>query len=219
MKKEVLGLLVLCLGLSMEVNAQNRLYPTQKEVIPQIAKRHLLRDSLFLNGGDFDYFAFMILPPYYFGDQVCYYDAKDSVLVLKVAKDGDPYYKDFILEYYCPASSKVVKSLYRLMFSAIFSSSYLARRSGLDGTGYQVYVRCGSWRKWNFVAECWSPLKDSNCGQLADILKRLVAAIKEKDSNAIESLIPLVDELTAKFEVLYPDDVKESSGWLQLLER
>ena len=65
-----------------------------------------------------------------------------------------------------------------------------------------------------FAACCCSPKKDSNCGQIVELLTRLSDAIKNNDSKRIESLISSADELSRKFEALYPDDVKEGSVFL-----
>ena len=101
------------------------------------------------------------------------------------------------------------QSLKRLFTAAVFSSSFLAQPLGADGVTYEILIRGGA-----FAACCWSPKKGSNCGQIVELLTRLSDAIKNNDSKRIESLIPSADELSRKFEALYPDDVKEGSVFL-----
>ena len=103
------------------------------------------------------------------------------------------------------------QSLKRLFTAAVFSSSYLAEPNGADGVTYEIRVQGG-----RYTASCWSPEKGSNCGQIVELLTRLSDAIKNNDSKRIESLIPSADELSRKFEALYPDDVKEGSVFLLL---
>ena len=157
------------------------------------------------------------------GETGCYYDVKDSVLVLRTANQNIWYYKGnnrskkqrkhqkelVVSEYRCPISQEARQSFNRLFTAAVFSSSFLATPFGADGVTYEIRVRGGS-----YSAECWSPKKDSNCGQLVEFLAHLSEAIKGNDPQMIESLIPLADALSLLFEALYPEDVKENSTLL-----
>ena len=199
------------------MNAQRRLYPRDRTTVASINSDVIKMDSLLLNAGNFDGFAFMFLPPYYYGESACYYDAKDSVMVLKVAKHSlrDRTFEQFIFEYYCSISPKALNSIRRLLYAAVFSSSFFDEPRILDGYSYQILVKCGSYRPYTFVAECCSPDKDSNCGDLVEILKSLSDAVKNNKPQVIDNLIPLADELTLKFKSLYPEGVKENSQWYE----
>ena len=207
----------------MNLNAQSRLFPSRNSMPNSILNSYYTKvDRLLLNEGVFNVFAFEIRPSFS-GETGCYYDAKDSVLVLRTANQNIWYYKGnngsykqrnrqiglVVLEYRCPISQEARQSFNRLFTAAVFSSSYLAEPNGADGVTYEIRVQGG-----RYTASCWSPEKDSNCGQIVELLTRLSDAIKNNDSKRIESLIPSADELSRKFEALYPDDVKEGSVFL-----
>ena len=207
----------------MNLNAQSRLFPSRNSMPNSILNSYYTKvDRLLLNEGVFNVFAFEIRPSFS-GETGCYYDAKDSVLVLRTANQNIWYYKGnngsykqrnrqiglVVLEYRCPISQEARQSFNRLFTAAVFSSSYLAEPNGADGVTYEIRVQGG-----RYTACCWSPEKGSNCGQIVELLTRLSDAIKNNDSKRIESLIPSADELSRKFEALYPDDVKEGSVFL-----
>ncbi len=207
----------------MNLNAQSRLFPSRNSMPNSILNSYYTKvDRLLLNEGVFNVFAFEIRPSFS-GETGCYYDAKDSVLVLRTANQNIWYYKGnngsykqrnrqiglVVLEYRCPISQEARQSFNRLFTAAVFSSSYLAEPNGADGVTYEIRVQGG-----RYTASCWSPEKGSNCGQIVELLTRLSDAIKNNDSKRIESLIPSADELSRKFEALYPDDVKEGSVFL-----
>jgi len=209
----------------MNLNAQSRLFPSRNSMPNSILNSYYTKvDRLLLNEGVFNVFAFEIRPSFS-GETGCYYDAKDSVLVLRTANQNIWYYKGnngsykqrnrqiglVVLEYRCPISQEARQSFNRLFTAAVFSSSYLAEPNGADGVTYEIRVQGG-----RYTASCWSPEKGSNCGQIVELLTRLSDAIKNNDSKRIESLIPSADELSRKFEALYPDDVKEGSVFLLL---
>ena len=207
----------------MNLNAQSRLFPSRNSMPNSILNSYYTKvDRLLLNEGVFNVFAFEIRPSFS-GETGCYYDAKDSVLVLRTANQNIWYYKGnngsykqrnrqiglVVLEYRCPISQEARQSFNRFFTAAVFSSSYLAEPNGADGVTYEIRVQGG-----RYTASCWSPEKGSNCGQIVELLTRLSDAIKNNDSKRIESLIPSADELSRKFEALYPDDVKEGSVFL-----
>ena len=224
MRRAVICIIILCCGLFVDVRAQSRLYPkSNTNYNSSSMKYHQRVDSLLLKGGDYSRFAFEIRPSFS-GESGCWFDDKDSVLVLRTANQNIWYYvssytvdrrrkslKDLaVTEYRCPVSKEAVQALNKLFLSAILSSSYLASPFGFDGTSYQLFVRGG-----RFSAECWSPQdKDSNCGKLVDILQHLCKAIQSNDSQEIDGLIPAAEALTGQFEDLYPADVKETDIWL-----
>lgn len=222
-KRFKLSFLIVLFGLSMNLNAQSRLFPSRNSMPNSILNSYYTKvDRLLLNEGVFNVFAFEIRPSFS-GETGCYYDAKDSVLVLRTANQNIWYYKGnngsykqrnrqiglVVLEYRCPISQEARQSFNRLFTAAVFSSSYLAEPNGADGVTYEIRVQGG-----RYTASCWSPEKGSNCGQIVELLTRLSNAIKNNDSKRIESLIPSADELSRKFEALYPDDVKEGSVFL-----
>lgn len=224
-KRFKLSFLIVLFGLSMNLNAQSRLFPSRNSMPNSILNSYYTKvDRLLLNEGVFNVFAFEIRPSFS-GETGCYYDAKDSVLVLRTANQNIWYYKGnngsykqrnrqiglVVLEYRCPISQEARQSFNRLFTAAVFSSSYLAEPNGADGVTYEIRVQGG-----RYTASCWSPEKGSNCGQIVELLTRLSDAIKNNDSKRIESLIPSADELSRKFEALYPDDVKEGSVFLLL---
>jgi hypothetical protein len=219
MKRILFAFLVVLFGITSGLNAQSRLYPSSNRRTSSILNSHYTKvDSLLLNGGSINDFAFEIRPSFS-GETGCYYDVKDSVLVLRTANQSIWYYgmnngsfkqrkhqeKLVISEYRCPISQVAKQSLKRLFTAAVFSSSFLAQPSGADGVTYEIIIRGGA-----FAACCWSPKMESNCGQMVEFLICLSDAIKRNDSQGIESLIPSADALSFQFEALYPDDVKDS---------
>ncbi len=220
-KRFKLSFLIVLFGLSMNLNAQSRLFPSRNSMPSSILNSYYTKvDSLLLNEGVFNVFAFEIKPSFS-GETGCYYDAKDSVLVLRTANQNIWYYNNgsykqrnrqiglVVSEYRCPISQEARQSFNRLFTAAVFSSSYLAEPIGADGVTYEIRVRGGS-----YTASCWSPTKGSNCGQMEEFLTLLLDAIKRNDSKKVDGLIPSADELSRKFEALYPDDVKECSSLL-----
>ena len=223
MKRILFAFLIVLFGITSGLNAQSRLYPSSNRRTSSILNSYYTKvDSLLLNGGSINDFAFEIRPSFS-GETGCYYDVKDSVLVLRTANQSIWYYgmnngsfkqrkhqeKLVISEYRCPISQVAKQSLKRLFTAAVFFFFFLAQPSGADGVTYEIIIRGGA-----FAACCWSPEKGSNCGQIVELLTRLSDAIKNNDSKRIESLIPSADELSRKFEALYPDDVKEGSVFL-----
>lgn len=223
MKRILFAILIVLLGFTSGLNAQSRLYPSRNYGVYSVLDGYVSRvDSLLLKGGCLDVlneFAFIICPSFS-GETGCYYDAVDSVLVLRTANQNIWYYRSndglkkirtnqkelVISEYRCPISQAAKQSLERLFTAAVFSSSFLAEPIGADGVTYDISIKAG-----RYAASCWSPKKGSNCGQIVELLTHLSDAIKNNDSKRIESLIPSADELSRIFEALYPDDVKEES--------
>ena len=141
MNRIILSILFLWLGFHIGMNAQSRLYPTTNSppdgIISQYDGRvfHLL-----LGKGEYSRLAFLIKPSFS-GEAGCYYDDKDSTLVLRVAEKNIWYFdmnakggkkkkkaaEVGIKEYRCPISLESIKSLDRLFLAATFSSSYLAK--------------------------------------------------------------------------------------------
>ena len=224
MKRILLILLTICLGIVVKMNAQSRLYPPRYlEPKSSSAKYHKIIDTRLLNGGDYTYFAFEILPSFS-AESGCYYDDNNSVLVLRTANQSIWYsmlggdgslIKELsgklirsikrvrVTEYRCSISKEAVLSFKRLFYAAVNSSSYLADGMGLDGTTYRLFGVGG-------VAEFWSPQdNESNCGKLEKFLYSLCAAVKNNNPQEIDNLIPLAEELTENFKSLYPEDLKE----------
>lgn len=219
MKRFLFSVLILWAGFQIGLHAQSRLYPiSQYSVTNQYYERVF---SLLLNNGHFRGLAFEIRPSFS-GETGCYYDDKDSTLVLRVAKQNIWYFdlraKDNkkkkkaedveIMEYRCHISLEATKSFHRLFYAAVFSSSYFSKPRGNDGTTYQLFCL------GDFTAQCWSPHdEDSNCSKLVAILESLTEAVKSNDPQAIDNLIPTVEELTQSFEELFPEDVKDNNSW------
>lgn len=214
MKRIVLSVFLICFGLSGNVSAQSRLCPAGDNT-PSNLKYYQKVDSLLLNGGDYSSFAFEIRPSFS-AESGCWFDDKDSVLVLRTANQNI-YFRNTVkemalaaTEYRCPVSKEAVQTLNKLFISATLSSSFLARPyGGHDGTAYQLFS-LGR----RFSAECWTPKdKESNCGKLVDILLSLHNAIQNNSPQDIDNLIPTAEALTKQFEDLYPEDLKEKSFW------
>lgn len=219
MKRIYLILLAFCFVMATEAKAQDRLYPPSYDEPESITGKYQDKvDKLLINAGNYTYFAFEIQPSFS-AESGCYYDSNYSALILRTANssiwdskfgDNDSSFikrlfrrkKVAVKEYRCPITEKTVKCFYNLFLAATKSSSYLAEPNGLDGTTYRIIA--GS-----RVAECWSPDKDSNCGKLVEILYSLSDAIKQNNPQAIESLIPMVEELTERFKSLYPEDLED----------
>lgn len=197
-------LIILGLNLSIETNAQSRLYPKGRDNSECVLSRYRAKiDSLLLNNRELDDFAFTIRPSFT-GEQGCYYVNESSELVLKVAKKNIWYSKETeINEYRHKISRNTAKLLKELFSAAVFSSSYLAQPNRLDGVTYEILINGGY-----YTAECWSPQKDTNCYKLVKILEETSTAIIDNDQSAIENLIPEIKELTEDFKKLYPEDIK-----------
>lgn len=183
MRRVLVCIVLLFCGLLLDINAQSRLYPGSSSVLKDYYQQV---DELLLNGGEFNDFAFEIRPSFS-GESGCWYDNKDSVLVLRNASHNIWYSfsvhnhininslnnkkkkhsKAFtVTEYRCPLSKESAHAFRNLFIAATFSSSHLAKPYGADGVTYQIYIGGGA-----FTAECWSPNdKSSNCGKLVELL-------------------------------------------------
>lgn len=205
--KKTASLILATLGLcfAVEASAQSRLYPTGRDNSKNILTAYAARvDSVLLNNRKLSGFAFTIEPSFT-GEQGCYYDTENSELVLRIANKSIWYSKNIeIKEYRCKISDEAANSINQLFSAAVFSSSYLAQPSGLDGVIYEILIKGGY-----CTARCWSPKKDTNCYRLVEILETLVSATKENDQAAIDNIIPKMAELAKEFESLFPEDVKK----------
>ena len=206
MKRFLLILLTICLGVATEGKAQNRLYP------PRVNSYKYL--SLNKNIGEISNFAFVI------ESYTCYYDDSDSALVLEVYKGiisnslfwkikrlfSRKVYKATIKKYRCPISPEATRCFRELFLSAINSSSYLSDPLANDGYEYRLYAeRLGSIGSIIMAEGDGPPYpKDSNCGILVDILYRISDAVKNNSPEELENLIPIAEDLTLKFKSLYP---------------
>ena len=208
MKRLICILLLLCWALSF--HAQSRLFPSSE----------YRSDSSFaqmlLNGNKYNDFAFAVRPSFD-KNSGCWYDANDSVLVLRealppslapkiVGSSKNKYSQKLkVMEFRCKITPSVAESIRQLFLAAVYSSSYLAAKyAGCDGTTYQLFVKGGL-----FSASCWSPTDNSNCGMLVNILGLVSEAIRNNNPQVINALIPDIEALTLRFEALYPDDVKD----------
>lgn len=223
MKRFIFSLIAVFMALC-NIYAQDRLYPASHSSLPPILEEYYSRrDSLLWNGYENKEYLFLVSPSFS-AEWACYYDRADSVLVLRVA-DRNIWYSAYgkkgiklptptnvkIKEYRCPVSKEAMDKFNNLLFSAVMSSSYLAMPMGADGITYTIY--------WgSCVAECWSPLDDSNCCKLTKIIDLLTDAIKKKDTEAVDNLIPDMESLRLKFESLYPEDLKQNNQWIDFLE-
>ena len=75
MRRVLVCIVLLFCGLLLDINAQSRLYPGSSSVLKDYYQQV---DSLLLNGGEFNDFAFEIRPSFS-GESGCWYDNKDSV--------------------------------------------------------------------------------------------------------------------------------------------
>ena len=222
MRIVLFSILIVSLGLCSEVYAQDRLYPVSRTVpaLSLSARYYAKVDSLLLNNGAFSDFAFEIRPSFA-AESGCYYDKRDSSLVLRIS-DRNIWYAILtkngkkqelpddvrISEYHCSIPSATTKQLRHLFFAAVFSSSYSAEPLGTDGTVYELSVFGG-----RFSAACRSPHDNSNCFKLTEILSSLVTAIKTNNPATIEDLTPTIEALAQQFEALIPDYNKENNVW------
>ena len=218
MKRILLILLTICLGIVVKMNAQSRLYPPRYNVPKSIsAKYHKKVDLRLLNVGEFTHFAFAILPyfssilPSISAEIGCYYDDKDSVLVLKELTKkltrARGYKRVRVSDYRCSISKEAILCFKQLFFAAVESSSYLAdeKQEAFDADGEIYRLFDGV-----HIAEFGdSGDSESNCGKLEMFLYSLCAAVKNNNPQEIDNLIPLAEELTEKFKSLYPEDLKE----------
>jgi hypothetical protein len=222
MKRYIFSLIAVFMALC-NIDAQDRLYPAHDSSSPVLEEYYSRRDSLLWNGYENKDYLFLVNPSFS-AEWACYYDLADSVLVLRVA-DKNIWYSAYgkkgrklktpakvkVKEYRCPVSKEAMDKCNKLFFSAVMSSSYLAVPMGVDGITYKIY--------WgSFIAECWSPLDDSNCYKLTEIIDSLTEAIKMKDTERIDNLIPAMESLRVRFESLYPEDLKKNNQWIDFLD-
>ena len=222
MKRYIFSLIAVFMALC-NIDAQDRLYPVSDSSTPVLEEYYSRRDRLLWNGYENRDYLFLVSPSFS-AEWACYYDLADSVLVLRVA-DKNIWYSAYgkkgrkletpakvkVKEYRCPVSKEAMVICKKLFFSAVMSSSYLAEPMGADGITYKIY-----WGR--FVAECWSPLDDSNCDKLTKIIDSLTEAIKMKDTERIDNLILAMESLRVRFESLYPEDIKKNNQWLDFLD-
>lgn len=217
-------LMILGINLSTEVNAQNRLYPTGRNNSQSTLNQYKAKkDSLLLNNRELDDFAFTINPSFY-GQSGCYYDKPTSEIVLKTTNENIWYfyYGEHttpeekkagvkVTEYRCPVSRETAKEIKRLIFAAVFTSSYFAEPVGLDGTTYELLYHHGV-----YTAEFWSPEKGTNCHRLKEILVTIATAVRENKQENIENLVPEIEALTKEFEKLFPEEAKDKKLYFPL---
>lgn len=111
-------------------------------------------------------------------------------------------------EYLLTISDSLANTLYSMFKSIVFTSTHLENRIlGLDGTTFQFIIQPGH------IAECWSPQKDTNCGQAVILIDKLCDAIKSGDSTKAENLISEVIRVTNIFRQYYPTNFEENRYW------
>ena len=219
--KRIFFIVLFIAGLFYNLCAQSRLVPVSRHSF-SMDDYYEKCESLLLDYDREEHssdFVFTIRPSFS-PESACYYNEQDSVFVLNVADKSIYYNYNFayspssikrivpqgkvtIIKYRCSVSPEIARHFMRLFAAAVFSSSYLARSYGLDGTTYELSVMD------LYKAECWSP-DEGNCYELVEILHHLSNAIKADDSSAIERMIPNVDALCHAFQELYPDDVDKN---------
>lgn len=201
-----------------EINAQSRLYPKGRfDSNNTLLKSYQQKvDNLLLNNPEDADFAYLVYPAWG-PQQGCCYNYSTSTLVLKESEENIWYYyfssnsnykegetpEVKIKEYSCTIPRKTAKCFEDLFYSAINSSSYLARPNGLDGVSYELLLNGGL-----FTAELWSPKEGTNCHKLEEILIELSKCIKDNNAAGIENLVPKVTELSETFKKLFPVDIK-----------
>lgn len=220
MSRKVFFFILFVSGLSVMASAQSRLVPTGRFVTPYpedvLDDYAVKKDSLLLPDYGKTRFAFTVIPSWG-GESSCCYYGSTSEFVLRVAEENIWFYyfgsnsqynpgitPDVkVNEYRCKVSPKTAKSLYKLFYAAVFSSSYTAKGNGLDGVTYELLFDMGL-----FTAEFWSPKKGTNCHKLEEILEKLCAAVKDNAPTTIDALMPNVIELTKAFMELFPKDIE-----------
>ena len=220
MSRKVFFFILFVSGLSVMASAQSRLVPTGRFVTPYpedvLDDYAVKKDSLLLPDYGKTRFAFTVIPSWG-GESSCCYYGSTSEFVLRVAEENiwfyyfgsDSQYNPGITpdvkvnEYRCKVSPKTAKSLYKLFYAAVFSSSYTAKGNGLDGVTYELLFDMGL-----FTAEFWSPKEGTNCHKLEEILEKLCAAVKDNAPTTIDALMPNVIELTKAFMELFPKDIE-----------
>lgn len=219
MSRKVFFFILFVSGLSVMASAQSRLVPTGRFVTPYpedvLDDYAVKKDSLLLPDYGKTRFAFTVNPSWG-GESSCCYYGSTSEFVLRVAEENiwfyyfgsDSQYNPGITpdvkvnEYRCKVSPKTAKSLYKLFYAAVFSSSYTAKGNGLDGVTYELLF------DGLFTAEFWSPKEGTNCHKLEEILEKLCAAVKDNAPTTIDALMPNVIELTKTFMELFPKDIE-----------
>ena len=220
MRKFFFFALILGMGLVFESKAQSRLVPVCRYdgfSSGELKEYRMKFDELLLSDRDELYFAFTVRPSWG-APSSCRFDASTSEFVLQDANENiwfyyfgsHPEYKEEgspeveVMEHRCKVSRDAAKCFMDLFFAAVFSSSYTAASTGLDGVTYELFFDRG----W-YAAEFWSPDEGTNCYELKEVLDKLSAAVRANDTAAIEALLPDVKKLTKVFRKLLPKDIKE----------
>lgn len=107
-------------------------------------------------------------------------------------------------DYRLTISDSLATSLCSMFTSIVLTSTHLENELlGLDGTTYQFIIQPG------YIAECWSPRNDTNCGQAVSLIETICKAVENGDSEKAEVLISEVVRITNLFRQYYPEGFKE----------
>ncbi len=150
---------VFLLGFVMEINAQSRLYPTNRFMRVYSDSDYVVKsDKLLLGDIEDANFAFTISPSWS-GESSCSYSSATSTFVLRVAEKNIWHYylganseykagespEVNIIEYRCKVPWETAKHFKELFTAAALSSSYLAWPNGLDGVTYEIISLKNGW--------------------------------------------------------------------------
>jgi len=185
-------------------NAQSRLTPISGAIYwgKNITEYEIELNRLLLPA--YYTFAYVVKPS--FSEEYCLAGTREDILILRKTKtqiyrsmNYDKSSKVSIDEYKLQIPHAVMDSIYKLIRSAVLSSSYLDARWGHDGTSF-VFISSP------YTAECWSPEKGSNCGKLVALADFICRAVEKNESELILSNTQVISELYHVFRSFYDEE-------------
>lgn len=206
--------LLLCMG---GLCAQDRMTPTKIACTSDSRRYEDILLSYF-DIGSADKIAYLVTssfrPPYCLS-----YKREEHSLILK-QPTPESWYKHYNSPKHLRAdqwklciSDSLADSLQAMFAAAVLTSSYLSEQAGIDGAVYRFFLHPGPYSR---VASCWSPDKNSNCGQAVAVVKQLCDAVKKNDHEGAEALVKSISSVTNRFRSYYPAHFHESIYLLPL---
>ena len=197
---------ILFLSSIFSMSAQTRLGTTPR-IINRAENHYYALDSLFL-GEEYSkqmFLGFAMITRSAFGNDTCLrsnYDfaSKNAELVYLVLNRNERVRKGRknVTTYRCSISDETFLALNDLFTDAVFASIPGSIVYGADGVLYE-FISGNS-----LSAECWFPQlqSESNCARLVSLIEKVEVAVRDKDSESIEEMLPVIKKLTVIFKEL-----------------
>ena len=191
-------------------HAQSRLTPSSLVTYGGngiLANYYTKLDSLLLPSSYYK-FAYIVIPS--FRPEYSLIGTKDNTLILRKTEEqiwscSEPHAVS-IKEYQLHVSPAMIDSISNLFKSAVVTPSYLSEIEGLDGTTY-IFI------SGHYTAECWEPVKNTNCGMLVALSDAICKAVEQNDSTLIENNLNSIIELHHTFKNLYNEKPSKEGFW------